>query len=131
MSEPSDIEELLAPIVARVGASQERTCYAIDDIRAKATVVRDLPGGILAVLEHDDEAVIVSFIVLELYSGEASNGSPDLYTKVFTGWGVSGALRELRHTSWGDDDGYLAYPSAALIVGAFRELGEWFDPVVP
>ena len=37
--------------------------------------------------------------------------------------------RELRHTTWGEDDapGYLNSPSAKVIAEAFAQLRRWFD----
>lgn len=107
--------------------------YRGDDIRAHATVVRDLAGrepGILAVLE-DDDAVIISFCVFEWVTQETGPDGPRgpvYYSLVFQGYGVSGGMRELRHTTWGyEGDGYLAYPDSRLIADAFVKLREWFD----
>ncbi len=95
--------------------------YAAAAIRAAATVVVPLVNrGLLAVRE-DAEAVIVDFVVYQ------SAYDDYLFDMVFSGAGVSGSLRELRHTQWGDEDGYIPSPDGALIASAFSELATWFD----
>ncbi len=102
--------------------------YDVATIRRIATRCIDLPrDGILAVLIED---VHVSFAVFAFAMGESTrNGVVVDGPKVdfvFSGSGPAGALRELRHTQWGEN-GYLHYPSATLIAAAFAALGEWFD----
>lgn len=105
--------------------------YADDELRKHATIVIDLEGrGLLAVLEDD---IHISFVVASWAEGPSiENGvevGPNLYERVFHGSGPSGALRELRHTFWGESEnsGYIFYPSAKLITDAFKQLQRWFD----
>lgn len=124
----SDLVDLLSPVSNPF--DDEELYYALTNVRSHATSVSELFAngvgpGLLAVLE-DDARVIVSFVVLEAMVGEGSDGHPALYRMVFEGHGVSGSLRELRHTYWGDD-GYLHFPPSKLISDAFAKLEEWFD----
>jgi hypothetical protein len=105
--------------------------YAVDDLRKHATTVINLEGrGLLAVLE---DGIHISFVVTTFAEGPSTQDGqivgPELHERVFHGSGPSGALRELRHTFWGEQDngGYIFYPSAKLITDAFHQLNRWFD----
>jgi hypothetical protein len=110
----------------------EDPMYADEEVRCKATTVIDLrvidcgrPGGLLCVLEND---IHVSFVVLS-FAESTVEGAQTMWHRVFHGSGPSGALRELRHTFWGDPNnaGYIFYPNAKLITEAFHHLNRWFD----
>lgn len=103
--------------------------YDLAAVRAAADRVIDLPrDGKLAVAI---EGYSVSFAVFEQETSEATrNGvviaGPKL-SLIFDGAGLGGSLRELRHTRWGDEDGYIASPPGSIIAAAFKALEEWFD----
>jgi len=124
-----------------------RPVYLEDNIRAIAPIVMPLvpyhppsmldpyrarpPRGLLAVIEDGEH---VEFAVFEWQGGPATDVSgaqveAARFRRVFEGSGPSGALRELRHTTWGEDDapGYLNSPSAKVIAEAFAQLRRWFD----
>jgi len=103
--------------------------YDLVGIRATARRCIDLTGsGLLAVDDGVDHHV--SFAVFRFHSGPSTrNGvivDGEKMSVVFHGSGPSGALRELRHTYWGEN-GYIFYPHGALIASAFAALKEWFD----
>lgn len=67
-----------------------------------------------------------------LFDWTQGEGADSRHRIVFRGEGISGGLRELRHTWWGgykgnDERGYIYYPSLDLIEWAMRELRRWFD----
>jgi hypothetical protein len=105
--------------------------YADEEVRCKSTTVIELcmhngrPGGLLCVREDD---IHVSFVVLTFASSTVEDAQT-MWRRVFHGSGPSGALRELRHTYWGevDNSGYIFYPNARLITEAFHHLNRWFD----
>lgn len=125
--------ELLQLLTPRMDHKDD-PAYAEADIRKHATKVVELipgstgrgaPGGLLAVHVED---TCVSFVVFYFMTSDIDGGNAE-YGRVFHGYGFSGALRELRHSYWGEPEnqGYIFYPSARLIAEAFEALNEWFD----
>lgn len=116
---------------------QADAVFSIAEIRAKSTrVVEIVPKqAVLAVLVREE--LFVSFVVLQFDKGPVY--MPDgkticdqlvdetLMSVVFYGEGPSGALRELRHTYWGDEHGYIFYVHADIVIAALNALREWFD----
>lgn len=76
------------------------------------------------------DGIHVKFGVFTFHDGPATVGGrvvdPERHLLLFHGEGPSGALRECRHTWWGEN-GYVHYPHFATIEAAFRELRRWFD----
>ncbi len=73
----------------------------------------------------DDEG---AWIVWALFERDGADDDGDVdYSLVAHGCGISGALREARHTYFGERDGYLFYVNPGLIAWAFEQLREWFD----
>lgn len=109
-------------------ASDLRGVYDLATIRATATRCIDLVDE--AVLAVRIEDIHVSFAVFQLHRGPATRNGVVVdgakMSVVFSGNGPSDALRELRHTNWGDG-GYLFDPPARVIAAAFEALKEWFD----
>ena len=111
-------------------ANNDDKVFALDAVRLVADRVIDLPrDGKLAVASSGGW---VSFVVLGFaYSETDATGVHMVH--IFHGDGPGGAkgeaLRELRHTYWGeaDNSGYIFYPSGALITAALEALEEWFD----
>jgi hypothetical protein len=107
----------------------DSTVYDLAQIRATSPRCIDLEvgDGLLAV---DDRELSVSFAVFQFACGSATQNGVEVsgakMSLVFHGEGPSGALRELRHTYWGED-GYIFYPNGELISKAFVALREWFD----
>lgn len=103
--------------------------YDLAEIRATAKCCIDLDGdGLIAVDNAVDHHV--SFVVFRFHSGPSTRDGVvvdgEKMSVVFHGNGPSGALRELRHTYWGEN-GYIFYPHGVLIASAFEALREWFD----
>ncbi len=91
--------------------------------------VEPLPNGYIVL---DDADLWVRFAILEFvteYDSEDGRRVTEA-TCLFYGEGPSGNLRECRHTYWGDDSGYIFYPSGLLITAAFRRLSDFFDDMV-
>lgn len=109
-------------------ASDLRGVYDLATIRTTATRCIDLVDD--AVLAVRIEDIHVSFAVFQLHCGPATRNGVVVdgakMSLVFAGNGPSGALRELRHTNWGER-GYLFDPPAKVIAAAFKALAEWFD----
>lgn len=106
--------------------------YWEPEVRAAATTIVDLPGGLLAVAEPLDGSWTHVAIFAYVGGPATQNGvevEPRCYQRIMHGEGPSGSLRELRHTHWGDphNAGYIFYPSANLICAAFSALERWFD----
>lgn len=95
--------------------------WTMQEIESVSTNVRDDAGEVLVAVR--EEGIKVEFVVLSWCSA-SDQGSE--YEHVFHGYGYSGALRELRHSYWGED-GYIFYPQASVITSALTMLKEWFD----
>lgn len=102
----------------------EASIYDLDKIREKYEVI-DLGSDGYLVLHWCKDKFILNFAVLEFFS-EATNESTKVEVVVY-GCGPTGDLRELRHTWWGDNKGYIFYPSITIITKAFNELKKYFD----
>lgn len=100
--------------------------YSLDELRGLPFELRELPGGWL-VLKRDE--FWIRFAVLEFATSDTDDAN-EFDHLLFYGEGPGGALRECRHTYWGED-GYIFYPNGVLISAAFRELSEFFDELVP
>lgn len=128
---PVTDQRLIDRIPTHQDTSGNGLVYWEPEIRTAATTVIDLLGGLLAVDHADDLHVSVALFAFS--SGPAYLGDvevePRACKRIMHGDGPSGPLRELRHTFWGDQNngGYVFYPSAALICGAFEALKRWFD----
>lgn len=99
--------------------------YVVADQGADATIHL----GNQAVLAVKTRGDLIDFAVFEWHYSAGSSeppGTPPAHTLLFHGSGVSGALRECRHTYWGED-GYVHYLNFAVVEAAFRELRRWFD----
>lgn len=107
--------------------------YAEEKIRELATKVVNLgdpahgPGatGLLAIREDDTTVDVALF----QWASSNSDMTENKYELLMHGRGFGGALRELRHTYWGEGDnsGYIFYPPGKLISQAMAALEEWFD----
>lgn len=98
--------------------------YLLSEIRSKSDLLELCTDGYLAVLSNadDDSSLVVFGVFTHVYTDDT-----DEYVSVqFHGYGFSGALRECRHTYWGED-GYIFYPNGKAISLAFKELSKYFD----
>ena len=105
--------------------------YADADIRKKATEVIPFCDGrsLLAVRTGKEPfPSLTEFIVFD-FMMSSIDGTDTKWQRVFHGYGYTDGLRELRHSYWGelDNGGYIFYPSASTICGAFELLKRWFD----
>lgn len=123
-----DLIDRLKPEVLSHDATT--TVYDLAHIKATARRCIDLDPGLLAV---DDDDGHVSFVVFEFNSGPSTRAGVEVdgvkMERVLHGRGFSGALRELRHTYWGESSnaGYIYYLNGKLIANALAALREWFD----
>ena len=101
--------------------------YSIDGLRSAGFEVRELPGGGWLVLQRDadPENTWLRFAVLDFLSSDIGGGN-SLATCLFYGDGPVGALRECRHTYWGEN-GYVFYLPGKLIAAALHALSEFYD----
>lgn len=104
--------------------------YPLEEARAKYEV-QEICDNTWAwlVLNWAPDRLLLKFAVLELYEAflDGEKKEVTLTTLVFYGEGPVGNLRECRHTWWGDDDGYLSFPSGRVIMAAFEALAEYYD----
>lgn len=108
----------------------ETTVYSLDVLRKKFEVKELRHDGWL-VLNWDKERFILEFAVLEFHSSEA-DGADTRASLIFHGVGPTDALRECRHTWWGDEGtGYVFYPNGPVILAAFQALSEFYDDMLP
>lgn len=124
------------PIFKRIPAHpdhHDKPVYWEPEIRAIATTVVDLPGGLLAVVENGGDDTWTHVALFQWVSGPATqNGvevEPNCYEHIMRGEGPAHVLRELRHTYWGEpaNSGYIHFPHGELITAAFKALEKWFD----
>jgi hypothetical protein len=106
----------------------EGVVYDEAQVRTMAHECFELDSGVLAV--DCEDGINVNFAVFAFHSGPSTRDGVAVdgakLQVVFHGSGPSGALRELRHTHWGEG-GYVFYPNAKLIAAAFAALTRWFD----
>lgn len=104
--------------------------YNTDALKADAGLdVRELPGGWLVLkragADSPSGGLWLNFAVLRFHT---SSDAGEFATCLFYGDGPVGALRECRHTYWGENgDGYIFYPDGKLILAALRALAEFYD----
>lgn len=98
-----------------------RPVYSLTDIQSKSQVKSLGDDGYLALIIDEDKVEFAIFV--RQYTDQRFGTMPTLQ---FHGKGLSGALRECRHTYWGED-GYIFYPNGKVISEAFKELSIYFD----
>lgn len=98
--------------------------YLLDDAKARYDVM-ELDGEGYLVLNWDAEKLWLNFAVLT-FRCSASDGSDTELDVQFYGEGPSGALKECRHTYWGEE-GYLFYPNGKAITAGLKELSKYYD----
>ena len=102
--------------------------YPLLEAKARWQVKELVPGWgwlVLNIGEHN----WIKFAVLQ-YAKANGDGSDIKTCVLFHGEGPSGALRECRHTYWGDERGYIFYPKGHVISAAFAVLAEYYDDMV-
>jgi hypothetical protein len=72
-----------------------------------------------------ENGALVDWVLLEWAASEADGSNPS-YGMIAHGNGVGDALREARHTYFGDD-GYVFYLNAEILTWGIGQLKEWFD----
>lgn len=97
--------------------------YSFDYIKDNFKYKELIRNGLLVLKQKED--YWLDFAVLEFHCSNSDDTSK-MYSMIFYGSGTLGALRECRHTYWGEE-GYLFYPDGKLITAAFLELSEYFD----
>ena len=102
--------------------------YSLLKIKSVFEVVELIEENAWLVLKWDEEKLWLHFAVLEFHSQIYGEENIEL-TQCFHGEGPSGALRECRHTYWGEKDngGYIFYPKKRTIIAALDELSKYFD----
>lgn len=91
----------------------------------------DAPPGAVVFERGDDRLVVIEidmsvrWALLE-WTGDMGDGSHAEYDIEAHGYGYSGALREARHTYFGDE-GYVFYVDPLRLAWAFDCLRRWFD----
>jgi hypothetical protein len=98
--------------------------YLLSEIRSKSDLLELCADGYLAVLPNveKDSCLVVFGVFTHVYTDDTG----EYVSTQFHGYGFSGALRECRHTYWGQD-GYLFYSNGKVISLAFKELSKYFD----
>lgn len=123
------------PIYKRIPAHRDHNdnlVYWEPEIRAAATTVINLPGGLLAVAEGPGDGPWTHIALFQYAGGPATLGGVEVespsYEHIMRGEGPAFVLRELRHTYWGEPtSGYIHSPNGELIIAALEALEKWFD----
>ena len=97
--------------------------FTLYDVKAQPGEVVELPEDARLVV-HEDAGVLYFACFLWLMS--EVDGTNARYSILFHGTGFGGALRECRHTYWGED-GYTFYMPLDVIAAAMSSLKKWFD----
>jgi hypothetical protein len=93
------------------------------DLAKERFVVRDLDGGGYLILNFNEDNLHLDFAVM----GFGYSVDDQIFLSVvFYGHGPMGALRQCRHTYWGDA-GYIFYPNGKIIQAGLKALEEFFD----
>jgi hypothetical protein len=104
--------------------------YSIDKIKTKFKV-QQLQVNVRGWIVLNIKESWVEFAVFNFAESEI-NGE-NIYVEfgelIFHGEGISGCLRECRHTYWGEN-GYIFYLPGDLITAAFQVLSEYFDGMI-
>lgn len=121
MSGPKWLKKIEEPLL------DNGSYFSLQDAREKFEVRELIKDHAWLVLKRvsDEESVFLDFAVLEFATQVVGNEEVECQV-VFHGHGLSGALRECRHTWWGEE-GYLYYVNGPTITAAFRALSEFFD----
>lgn len=84
------------------------------------------PGGGWLFVKPDPEPYVgMSFAVLEWHTEDDDSAYGNV---IWCGWGISGPLRELRHSWFGPArDGYMFYAPLKLLAAASTALLKYFD----
>jgi len=98
--------------------------YSLERI-SKEFEITPLSKSAWLVLNWNEEKYWLKFVVFDFFYSDADNKNVMLQP-VFHGEGTGGALRECRHTWWGDN-GYIFYPNKNTIELALKELSKYFD----
>jgi hypothetical protein len=102
--------------------------YSLDEIKEKATEVIKLPsGGWLALYKQDDGHEWYHYGLFQFAGAESDGDKNTMVEKIFIGQGPSGNLREMRHTYFGEKDGYIFYLPMKMIREAFDVLSKYYD----
>lgn len=125
----SFLDRLTALPKGEVPFSTENTepHYRLKEIQQKATEVIEI-GGCHWLALYSEEKLGDGWMEFALFGLSFGDVGEEVVTPVFHGMGPSGALREMRHTYWGDE-GYLFYAPGKTIAEAFQVLGKYFDLV--
>lgn len=100
--------------------------YLLSQALEKYRVIPLADGNGALVINLNEHTNLLKFAVF--YKGSENNGDTELEL-VFQGMGYADE-REIRHTWWGDDEGYLHFLSGKVVSAALRELSNYFDDMV-
>ncbi len=102
---------------------QDEPLFDLSYLKEKYEVHSISESGYIIINDQKDD--FVKFAVMSFYMSDLDDSNIKV-SLVFHGEGPSGALRELRHTWWGDN-GYVFYPNADIICNSLQFLKKYFD----
>ncbi len=109
-----------------VGTSHPEFCYKRSELlRPGVTATELVTDQAWLFLQQRHDGTFVEFAVLEFYVQD----DDDTYLQcVWAGEGTGGALRELRHSWFGENQGgYVFYLRLDTMIAACQALQEYFD----
>jgi hypothetical protein len=106
-------------------SGSEECVFSLNEAQDKF-IVTELGSTGWLILNWDKEHFWLKFACVE-FSSSAHYGVSTLVRCIFHGCGPTTGLREMRHTWWGDGNGYLFYASREIITRAFKVLDEFYD----
>lgn len=87
--------------------------------------IREIAEHVYMLLKWDAEKIWLDFAFFDFLISDFDY--KNMFVEcVFHGCGPTGALRECRHTYWGEE-GYIFYPKKRVIKAALKALEEFYD----
>lgn len=115
------MDESIKRILDRLCIAPLNDCNKSFIVKTEHSVYQDFEFGHLIMRIHTDNDAIITWACLRYYDDNS-------YEVLACGDGVSGAMREVRHTYWGPvNDGYIYNPSRDDMIWILDRLSTWFD----
>lgn len=115
------MDESIQRILDRLRIAPLNDCNKSFIIDLQQPGFQDLAFGHLIMRIHSEDDILITWACLREYDDNS-------YEVLACGNGVSGVLREIRHTYWGPtNDGYIFEPSRKEMIWMMDTLSTWFD----
>lgn len=81
----------------------------------------------MLVIREEGDSIYIEYALFDYSTGDCSDGTPALMKCIFHGYGFGGGLREMRHTYFGQEAGYVFYLPTQALIDSLKILQEYFD----